>query len=277
MSIVDEELVKTILNRIKTMAKKIPKTSKHVPFTSLVGKAPVRPIFGQDIQDRLDEATAPITGEIRWRKWGMAAHSTCLLFHGPPGCGKTTAARWLAKKVSNGIIEITMADVGGGNPGDTERGTREIFAEARKRGNCSIFIDECDGMLIAREKLGPDSMWMLTVINAFMSEIEQYPGLVMLATNMPQMLDAALRRRITDMIEIPKPCAKVRVKLWEQKIPNEYPIHLDEDQAAALALVPLTGAEIEMCIDRESRRAIRLGRNPKFESLLQIAQSFKSN
>lgn len=277
MNLEDVELYQTLLNHFK-MATKIPKTKAHIPFTSLVGKAPTKPIFAPAIQDRLDEATAPITGEIRWRKWGMQAHSTCLLFHGPPGCGKTTAAKWLAKKVSNGIIEITMADVGGGNPGDTERGTREIFQAARKQGNCAIVIEECDGMLIARDKLGPDSMWMLTVVHAFMSEIEYYPGLVMLTTNMPHFLDPALKRRITDTIEIPKPCVDVRRQLWWAKIPEQYPLQLSDAQFTQIAGWALTGAEIEMCIDKESRRAIRLGRNPRFDSLMKIAESIiKSN
>lgn len=257
------------------MATKVIKAKTNVPYTCLVGKAPTKPIFSAEIQARLDEAVAPITGSVRWAKWGMPVHSTALLFHGPPGCGKTTAAKYLAKRVSNGIIEITMADVGSGDPGSTEKATREIFAEARNKDNCTIFIDECDGVLMSRERLGPDAMWMLTVINCFMTQIEIYPGLVILASNFQKILDPALQSKLSDIIEIPFPSPEVRYELWEQKIPEPYPVQLNHDQLNDIATIALTGREIENCIQKETRKAIRLGRNPKWESLRETAKEME--
>lgn len=281
IDLINQQLDQLDLTRIKPMPKIENKSKKGttIPYESLVGRAPTIPIVDAEIQALFDEAIAPISGAVRWKKWGMervyGKKGTTVLLTGEPGTGKTTTARYLAKRISQGIITVTMAEVAGGDVGDTEKGTKEIFKAGRDRDNCTIFLEECDAFLWDRSKAGPDSMWMLSVVNTFLTEIENYAGTVFLATNNVQVLDKALKRRITSTIHIPLPSEPIRRLLWKQKIPLEYPLQLDENQEARLALPTLTGAEIENCIQTESRRAIRQGRNPKFDSLLQTAREME--
>lgn len=263
-----------IVKKKKASAKKVGgfalKQTPLIPFTPLIGKQVTEPCLEENIWHRINEALVSYTHPARWEKWGVGQirpNGIAILLTGPAGCGKTTIARWMAKKVSGAIIEITMADVGGGDPGDTERNTKAIFDYGKENNNCTIFIDECDSLLWSREKAGPDSMWMLAVVNRFLTEIERYKGLVILATNLKHFLDPALKRRLLDEIEIDIPPYETRKELWQEKIPVRFPYQPTTKDLHALATIRITGAEIENAIIREARQALREGRNPTFDGL----------
>lgn len=256
------------------MATKITKDTITVPYESLIGKGVIKPVLNEQTQNQIEAAIANFTGATRWKAWGMGSlqkQGSLVLLHGPSGTGKTTIARWLAKQVGTGFIPLSMADVGGSDPGQTERNLRTVFNKGRKEDNTTIFLDECDGILWSREKAGPDSMWMLSVINGLLTMVEPYQGLVVMATNMMQNLDPALMRRLTDIIEVARPNMDTRYNLWIDKIPAQFPVQPNETEFAKLAMYHLSGAEIENAIMAEAKLAITLGRKPKFESLCNIA------
>lgn len=254
----------------------LPKEDKNsIPFESLLGLVPIEPILADSIMDTLLDSIVPITHPERWKRWGMIKQGrkgTKILLEGPPGCGKSTVARWLAKKVSNSIISMTMADIGSSDPGSTERHVRELFSFAKKKKNATIFMDECDALLWSRENAGKDSMFLIGVINQLLTQIESYEGLVIMATNFKKILDPALARRITYIIEIPPPNVDVRINLWKQKIPETHPITLNENQAKEIAEIKLTGSDIETAIDRTTRRCLRRSQAPTFQELLETAK-----
>lgn len=264
------------------MAKKITKATStingiKIPYESLLGKRIQEPILDEDVRDQVDAAVANFTGKIRWEKWGMSKlRSQCslILMEGSAGCGKTTCARYLAKRIGSGFISLSMGDVGSGDPGQTDRNINSIFDYGQKEGGTTIFIDECDAILLSRDRLGPDAMWMLTVINCILTRMESYTGCIILATNRVKTLDEALLSRLTDWIKIPRPSFEARIQLWNEKIPLEFPLQLNELKTEQLAQIPLSGRDIENCIIAEAKLAIRQTRNPKFESLLQYCKSY---
>ena len=173
------------------------------------------------------------------------------MLHGPSGTGKTLTAYYIGKKLHLGVVEISMADYGSHVPGELARNIRKIFngeqiiARQEKRQLPIIFLDECDAMLVSRNKLGPDMVWMLEPINALLVEIGKYPGLVVLATNQSPMLDEALERRLIAKVKFVRPTEDLRYKIWRSKWPDKFPCQPNETDLRVLAKYDLSGAQIE--------------------------------
>ncbi len=74
-----------------------------------------------------------------------------LLFHGPPGTGKSELARYIAKRLDREIICKRASDILDPYVGMTERKIREPFEEA-EREEAILVIDEADTMLFNRER-----------------------------------------------------------------------------------------------------------------------------
>ena len=263
------------------MARKLPKKVEQpsielpIPYESLVGITVTKPILTERTEEEMLGAIANFSGASRWNKWGLNSirkQGSLIIFTGESGTGKTTIARFLAKKLGKGFICIGMADIGSSDPGQSERNAVRIFEKGKAEGNATILLDECDSILWSRSRVSADSMWMLALINTILTRVEQYEGLVCMASNMDHLLDAALLARATDLIHVDLPPAEVRQNLWENKIPEAFPYQPKLNELKILAKFELTGRDIENCILKEAKTAIRQGRNPKFASLQTIAE-----
>ena len=136
-----------------------------------------------------------------------------MLFHGPPGTGKTMMANALANKLEKKVLLINFPSLGSMTAGEN---FKFIFREA-KINDAILFFDECEGIFETREKGGHD-------INMLLTEIERHDGLIILATNRPYDLDEAMHRRIMLAIEFRKPDHLLRRSIWESHIPELMPL-----------------------------------------------------
>jgi AAA+ superfamily predicted ATPase len=212
------------------------------------------PILSQSIHHQINDAIAGFTHRKIWKDWGLdklREQGVAILFHGAPGTGKTITAYFVAKKLHVWIKEISMADFGSQIPGQLARNIVKIFAveqitaQAEHKHYPVILLDECDAMLVARDRLGPNMIWMLEPINMLLSQIAKYPGLVILATNHVHVLDWALERRLLAKINFGRPDYYLRLVMWKTKFPAKFPVQPTEDEYRQLANVDLTGADIE--------------------------------
>ncbi len=145
------------------------------------------------------------------RRLGVAPPSGILLF-GPPGTGKTTIARVLASETDASFLAVNAAEIFSKWLGESERQVRELFARARERVPCIIFLDEIDAVAERRNDAlsGADHV-RNAVVNTLLAEMDGLDSstriFVIGATNRAELLDAALVRpgRLGEAIEIPLP------------------------------------------------------------------------
>ncbi len=265
----DDQLVSLVNQRKKT--EKISKRESD----RLQRCNSIKPIMSEDLDRQVHAAVAQYTGMQTWVAWGMKyfrQQGSCILLDGPPGCGKTIIARYLASLLDKGIIEVDLSKFGSSQPGENERRIEQIFAEAKERHK-TVFLDEADAILWDRSRAGSDSMWMVSVIDKLLIELAKYPYLVVLASNRADMLDTALERRIIARVHVDKPEQPERLRIWKSKIPKQYPLKLSQIQFQHLSDYKLTGAEIENAIIKETQAAILEKRLPKYDSLCNVAKA----
>jgi SpoVK/Ycf46/Vps4 family AAA+-type ATPase len=238
----------------------------------------IKPILSSTVEREVYSAISRYQDKTHWTAWGLNAlgsQGAAILLFGPPGTGKDTIAHYLAHTLAKTIVELTMGSIGGSDPGHCERGIRKTFADAKKANFAVVFLNECEGLLWDRDQAGEDSKWMIPVIGELLQQVEKYPGLTVLATNKPANLDSALERRLLAKILVDKPAYPERMKLWQQKIPRQYPCQPTKIQLEQLARVAITGAQIVTAIRREAEFAILEKRTPTFRSLHETCKQLE--
>ena len=237
-----------------------------------------KPVMSAELEQEIETVMIQFNNRAKWREWGMDGirkQGAALMLHGPSGTGKTTIARYVSKRIGRGFITCNMKDVGGKAPGDTERGIAEIFERGKLDNDKTLYFDECEALLWDRSRAGSDSMWMVGVVDEILMQTSEYKGCVIFATNKLEIIDDALLTRCFAVLQIGLPDYPERVRLWEQKIPQNFPLQLTKAQQEKIAAVVLTGRAIENAVCKEASLAILQKRNPTFQSLLQIAEKLK--
>jgi len=212
------------------------------------------PILSVEIEEQIADAIEQFAHRQKWRDWGLdkvREQGAAILLYGPPGTGKSITAMYIAKKLHLAMLDVNIAEYGSHIPGELARNIHNLFGNALLRAQGAgkpapmVFMDECDACLPSRKKLDAHSLWMLEPITALLTEISDYPGLVILATNLDSFLDEALERRLIVKIHISRPARLERKRIWLAKVPDKFPTRLTDSGAEDLSQYDMTGAEIE--------------------------------
>jgi SpoVK/Ycf46/Vps4 family AAA+-type ATPase len=135
------------------------------------------------------------------------------LFTGADTSGKTLAAETLARSTKKDLYRINLTQVVSKYIGETEKNLEKIFKRAENK-NWILFFDEADALLGKRTDVKDSHDRYANIeISYLLQRIENYPGLVILATNRKTNLDEAFMRRLRYIIEFPSPTTKKRTKL----------------------------------------------------------------
>ena len=112
--------------------------------------------------------------------------------YGPPGTGKTAWAGWLAEQLDMPLLLCKGSDLLDPYVGGTEQKIAEAF-ESAKRDNCLLVLDEVDTFLFSRD--GAGRSWERSQVNEMLTQIERFEGLMVVSTNLMNVLDPAALRR----------------------------------------------------------------------------------
>jgi len=138
---------------------------------------------------------------------GLSPSRSALLI-GPPGLGKTLAARWLAEKLSRPLLTLDLASVMSSFLGKTGSNIRVVLDFARRQP-CLLLLDEFDAIAKRRDDTAEIGE-LKRLVTVLIQAIDEWPadGLLIAATNHPELLDAAIWRRFDRIIEFPFPTEK---------------------------------------------------------------------
>jgi transitional endoplasmic reticulum ATPase len=119
-----------------------------------------------------------------------------VLLHGPPGCGKTLLARAVANETEATFLAVSGPEVIHKFYGESEAKLRQLFEQAKKQAPSIVFLDELDSIAPKREQVvGEVEKRVVAQLLALMDGLEGRGQIIVIgATNLPNLLDPALRR-----------------------------------------------------------------------------------
>jgi AAA+ superfamily predicted ATPase len=178
------------------------------------------------------------------------------MFTGSSGTGKTMAAELLAREQGVDLYKVDLSAVVSKYVGETEKNLSKVFAEAED-ANAIIFFDEADALFGKRgEVKEARDRWANIEINYLLQRVEEYAGVVILASNLRQNIDEAFMRRIHVIVEFPFPDAEARFRIWRGMFPSGVHRPPDADIQALAERFRLTGGSIKNIVIDAAFRAL---------------------
>lgn len=182
-----------------------------------------------------------------------------ILMHGPPGCGKTSAAEALAAELGRPFLLVRLDAVVSSFLGETASNLRRIFDYAGQAPFVVLF-DEFDSLGRTRDDVAEHGE-MKRVVTAFLQMLDTYrgPSLLIAATNHSTLLDSALWRRFDEVYLFPLPTVHELRRVLRLRLRAASRKGVDIDRAAsALRGLPHAAAE-KLAVDAR-RAAVLAGR-----------------
>ncbi len=200
-------------------------------------------------------------GDKLMQDWGMHKKlrpGMRILFYGPPGTGKTLTAALLGKETKREVYRIDLSAIVSKYIGETEKNLAKVFDLAEFR-NWILFFDEADALFGKRTQVSDaHDRYANQEVSYLLQRIENFDGVVILASNLRNNLDEAFSRRFESLIQFPMPSARERKSLWEKGFSTQAAKALDPniDWNAIAESYELTGGSIMNIIRYVALKAV---------------------
>lgn len=144
-----------------------------------------------------------------------------ILFYGAPGTGKTLTAQLLGKYIEKDVFRIDLSSIVSKYVGETEKNLAKVFDKA-DHSDWILFFDEADALFGSRTKVGSShDRYANQEVSYLLQRIEDFEGIVILASNMKSNIDDAFMRRFSSVVHFPFPKQEERRLLWEKAFPEK--------------------------------------------------------
>lgn len=165
------------------------------------------------------------------------------LFYGPPGTGKTLTVNLLGKTSGREVYRVDLSKIVSKYIGETEKNLANIFDQAENK-EWILFFDEADAIFGKRTNTqDAKDRYANQEIAYLLQRMEDFPGLLILATNLKSNMDEAFARRFQSMIYFPLPSHTLRFQLWKNTF-RAFETEKNLDFREIAKLYELTGGTI---------------------------------
>jgi AAA+ superfamily predicted ATPase len=197
-----------------------------------------------------------------FQDWGLGERHTTGIglafnFAGPPGTGKTICAEAVARALGKRLFKVRYSEMESCWAGESGKNVVSVFREAKQQDSV-LFFDEADS--IASRRFSGTS-WGYEreanqTVNILLSELEEFPGVVIFATNLATNFDPAFERRIRTHILFEMPGLEEREKIWRVQIhPQKTPLGPDVDFRALAERYEVSGGDIKNAVLKAAQMA----------------------
>jgi hypothetical protein len=178
-----------------------------------------------------------------------------LLIYGPPGCGKSQLARYIASELGMPMLTARTDTLISSYLGSTAKNLRSLFEHAMGRP-CVLFLDEFDAVAKLRDdqhELGE----LKRVVVSLLQNIDALDNktILLAATNHEHLLDPAIWRRFAFRVQMALPTLASRTSLLQEFLGKHAPEKLELEHLA-LATDQMSGSDLRQLCEEARRSAI---------------------
>src|SRR5690606_23710160 len=159
------------------------------------------------------------------------------------------------------VYRIDLSQVVSKYIGETEKNLEKVFRKAENK-NWILFFDEADALFGKRSLVqNAHDKYANQEVSYLLQRVEDFPGLIILASNFKSNIDQAFIRRFNAIIHFPMPNHLERHQLWKTSVPPKAELAEDVDLLALAGKYELSGSAILSVIHYASLQTIHRNSN----------------